>query len=94
LRALDRRAAAATGRLLDVRSQAAGKGGSVRVTAAFSRLLRLKGVWIRSVRFEPGKVVVDVALRRKRLHCPLCGYSTRARKARDHGKDGAWIASL
>jgi hypothetical protein len=33
-------------------------------------------------------------LRRKRLHCPLCGYSTRARKARDHGKDGAWIASL
>jgi hypothetical protein len=66
----------------------------VRVTAAFSRLLRLKGVWIRSVRFEPGKVVVDVASRRKRLHCPLCGYSTRARKARDHGKDGAWIASL
>ena len=66
----------------------------MRVTAAFSRLRRLKGVWIRSVRFEPGKVVVDVALRRKRLHCPLCGYSTRARKARDHGKDGAWIASL
>jgi transposase len=52
----------------------------VRVTAAFSRLLCLKGVWIRKVTFEPGKVVVEVALRRKRLHCPLCGYSTRARK--------------
>jgi transposase len=52
----------------------------VRVTAAFSRLLRLKGVWIRSVKFEPGVVVAEVALRRKRLHCPLCGYSTRARK--------------
>jgi hypothetical protein len=47
----------------------------VRVTAAFSRLLRLKGVWIREVTFEPGKVVVEVVLRRKRLHCPLCGYS-------------------
>lgn len=52
----------------------------MRVTTAFSWLLRLKGVWIRSIRFEPGKVVVDVALRRKRLLCPLCGYSTRARK--------------
>ena len=52
----------------------------MRVTTAFSRLLRVKGVWIRKVRFEPGRVVVEVALRRKRLRCPLCGYSTRARK--------------
>jgi transposase len=52
----------------------------VRVTTAFSRLLKLKGVWVKKVRFEPDRVVVEVALRRRRLHCPLCGYSTRARK--------------
>jgi transposase len=45
-----------------------------------SRLLRLKGVWIKNVRFEPDRVLVEVALRRKRLLCPECGYSTRARK--------------
>jgi transposase len=52
----------------------------VRVTAAFSRLLRLEGVWIRNVRFEPDRVVVGVALRRRRLVCPRCEYSTGARK--------------
>jgi transposase len=52
----------------------------VRVTAAFSRLLRLNGVWIRSVRFETDRVIVDLAVRRKRLVCPFCEYSTRARK--------------
>jgi len=52
----------------------------VRVTTALSRLLRLKGVWIRTVRFEADRVVVDVALRRRRLICPKCEYSTRARK--------------
>lgn len=52
----------------------------MRVTTAFSRLLRLKGVWISDVRFEPDRVVVDVVLRRRRLVCPLCEHSTRARK--------------
>ena len=52
----------------------------MRVTTAFSRLLRLPGVWVRKVRFEPDGVVVEVALRRRRLHCPKCEYSTRARK--------------
>jgi transposase len=52
----------------------------VRVNAVFSRLLQLKGVWVRAVTFEPGRVVVDVALRRRRLSCPLCGYSTAARR--------------
>jgi transposase len=52
----------------------------VRVTSAFSRLLCLKGVWIRDIRFEPDRVVVEVALRRKRLLCPLCEYSAWARK--------------
>jgi transposase len=52
----------------------------VRVTTAFSRLLSLTGVWVRQVRFEPDKLVVEVALTRRRLICPLCEYSTAARK--------------
>jgi transposase len=52
----------------------------VRVTTAFSRLLRLKDVWVRKVWFKRDRVVVEVALRRRRLRCPLCGYSTRVRK--------------
>jgi transposase len=52
----------------------------VRVTTAFSRLLCLPGVWVRKVRFEPDRVIVEVAFRRRRLVCPECGYSTAARK--------------
>ncbi len=52
----------------------------MRVTAAFSKLLRLDGVWVRSVKFEPGRVRVGVALTRRRLVCPLCEFSTGARK--------------
>jgi len=52
----------------------------VRVTTAFSRLLNLTGVWVRQVQFEPGRVVVEVALERRRLLCPLCEYSTASRK--------------
>jgi transposase len=52
----------------------------MRVTTAFSRLLDLPGVWVRKVRFEPDRVVVTVALRRRRLHCPKCSYSTRHRE--------------
>jgi transposase len=48
----------------------------MRVTAAFSRLLRLSGVWIRVVRFEADRVIVEVALRRRRLVCPECSFST------------------
>jgi transposase len=51
----------------------------VRITAAFSRLLALPGIWVRKVVFEPDKVVVSVALRARRLRCPDCGYETRAR---------------
>jgi transposase len=51
----------------------------MRVNAAFSRLLRLPGVWIRAVHFEDDRVVVDVALKRRRLICPVCGYSARHR---------------
>lgn len=48
----------------------------MRVSTAFSRLLRLKGVWVRAVRFERDRVVVEVALRRRRLVCPECAFST------------------
>ena len=53
----------------------------MRVATAFSRLLRLgKGVVVKEVRFGPDTVIVEVALRRRRLVCPECGHSTRARK--------------
>jgi transposase len=48
----------------------------VRVTAAFSSLLGLQGARVRDVRFEPDRVIVKVALRRRRLICPLCSFST------------------
>jgi transposase len=51
----------------------------VRVTAAFNRLLDLPGVSVRDVSFGPATVTVDVALRRRRLHCPECQFSTAAR---------------
>ena len=61
----------------------------MRVTAAFFRLLRLPGVWVKKVGFEPGRVVVWVALRRERLCCPKCSYSTMARESKqDH--DSVW----
>ena len=52
----------------------------MRVTAAFSRLLALPGVWVRGVDFQDDRVVVDVVLRRRRLICPQCGYSTPSRR--------------
>jgi transposase len=61
----------------------------MRVTSAFSRLLALPGVWVRSVIFEPGRVVVTVALRRRLLHCPKCGYSTPHRESVQH-HDSVW----
>ena len=51
----------------------------MRATAAFSRLLRLDGIWVRAVRFEPRRVVVTVALRRHHLVCPACGYRAAGR---------------
>lgn len=48
----------------------------MRVNAGFSRLLRLDGIWVRGVQFKAERVVVSVALRRRRLRCPLCSFST------------------
>ena len=52
----------------------------MRVTSAFSKLLQLPGVWVRKVRSERSQVVVEVALKRRVLVCPECGYSCRSRK--------------
>jgi transposase len=52
----------------------------VRATTLLNRLLDLPGVIVRGVSLpEPGLLVVDVALRRRRLVCPHCGYDTRWR---------------
>lgn len=48
----------------------------MRVTTAFNHLLDLQGVWVRDVVFEPGAVVVGVALRRRWLACPRCDHLT------------------
>ena len=61
----------------------------MRVSTVFSRLLCLPGVWVRSVSFEPDRVVVTVALRRRRLRCPKCSYSTRHRESKQH-HDSVW----
>ncbi len=53
----------------------------MRVCAAFSRLLRLDGVWVRSVSFAPDRVLVRVALRRRRLVCAHCAFSTPGRES-------------
>jgi transposase len=51
----------------------------VRVTTAFNRLLSLPGARVVDVSFDSDELVVDVALRRRRLHCPQCSFSTAAR---------------
>ncbi|MGH2801360.1 MAG: ISL3 family transposase, partial [Thermoleophilaceae bacterium] len=61
----------------------------MRVTTAFKHLLRLPGVHVRAVGFEPGRVVVSVVLRRRRLRCPLCQFSTPWRYDR-RDVDSVW----
>lgn len=51
----------------------------MRVTTAFNRLLALPDTSVRGVAFTTGSVVVTVALRRRRLACPHCGFTTAAR---------------
>ena len=69
----------------------------MRVTTALKHLLKLPGVNVRGVCFEGDRVIVTVALRRRRLVCPLCEHCTRARyDSRDvdsrwrHLDLGAW----
>ena len=52
----------------------------MRVTSAFKHLLGLSGITVLDASFvEATTVTVDVALRRRRLVCPLCTFSTRYR---------------
>ena len=51
----------------------------MRVTTVFKRLLRLDGVNVVDVEFSARLIVVSVALRRRRLICPHCGWKTSAR---------------
>lgn len=48
---------------------------------AFNRLLDLPGVSVTDVSFGEDRVIVDVALARRRLACPEagCGFTTHAR---------------
>jgi transposase len=51
----------------------------VRVTTAFKRLMDLSGVTVSEVDFQPAKVVVTVKLRSRKLVCPMCDFTTKAR---------------
>ena len=51
----------------------------MRVTTAFNRLLDLPGVIVRQVSLGAAVVTVEVALRRRRLACPLCSFTTGSR---------------
>jgi transposase len=52
----------------------------VRVTTAFNRLLGLPGITVAGVSFTAEHTVCcEVKLRRRRLACPECGYTTIAR---------------
>jgi transposase len=51
----------------------------VRVTTAFNRLLKLDGVNVTDVAIGADTVTVEVALRRRKLRCPQCDYTTWAR---------------
>lgn len=51
----------------------------MRATTIFNKLLALQGVWVTAVDFGRNRITVDVQLRRRRLMCPECGWSTSAR---------------
>lgn len=51
----------------------------MRVTTVFNRLLALPGITVKDVSFGDGWVTVAVSLRGRRLSCPQCVFSTRAR---------------
>jgi transposase len=52
----------------------------VRATTLLNKLLALPGIRVVGVCLQADTVVVEVALRRRKLACPLCGYATRARE--------------
>lgn len=61
----------------------------MRVTTVGRRLLDLDGITVTSFDFDGDVVVAEVRLRRRRLHCPRCSFSTRARYD-TRGVDSRW----
>ena len=51
----------------------------MRVTTLLNELLDLPGVTVSGVVLQPGQLLVDVRLRAKKLACPHCAFTTRAR---------------
>ena len=51
----------------------------MRVTTLCKRLFDLDGISVTKVDFIAGALIADVSLRRRRLACPRCEFSTRAR---------------
>jgi len=51
----------------------------VRVTTLLNQLLDLPGISVSGVSIRGRKLIVDVRLRTRRLACPRCDYTTRAR---------------
>ena len=51
----------------------------MRVTTLLNKLLDLPGIAVTGVSIRGRKMLVDLRLRARRLTCPRCGYSTRAR---------------
>lgn len=51
----------------------------MRATTIFNRLLKLDGVTVTAVEIGEDTVTVQVRLRRRKLRCPDCGYTTSAR---------------
>jgi transposase len=51
----------------------------VRASTLLRRLLDLPGITVRGFSMLDGRLDVDIALTRRRLLCPRCGYSSRSR---------------
>ena len=62
---------------------------AMRVSTAFSRLLCLPGVWVRTVSFEPDRVVVTVALRLVFFGARSARTRRRHRESKQH-HDSVW----
>ena len=51
----------------------------MRVTTVFKRLMDLPGVTVTDVDLQPATVVVTIKLRNRKLRCPQCEFTTKAR---------------
>lgn len=72
----------------------------MRDTTVLRRLLALPEIYVRGVELGAEGLIIDVRLRRRRLRCPSCAFSTRAVYDRrperlwrhlDHGGHRCWL---